>query len=221
MTIQDRLLARIMDHWQEPDALTQNIRGRPGRAISAQGADRLWRKPPLLIRTDSPTDQHPPHFRPGRTVFATPRPLLTQFLGPEFMSDEPVKRTAEYTGLKSPHQLSSSDRSPSNEGRQRRVTTRRTGPTLKGATCRDAWGWPECHSDCRLAYNSTMTALALALVLLSALCHAAWNLLLKRSGNQEVFVWALLVGGSVMLVPHWVLYCSGSILCHPRATGLF
>lgn len=46
-----------------------------------------------------------------------------------------------------------------------------------------------------------MTALALALVLLSALCHAAWNLLLKRSGNQEVFVWALLVGGSVMLVP--------------------
>ena len=46
-----------------------------------------------------------------------------------------------------------------------------------------------------------MTALALSLILLSALCHAAWNLLLKRSGNQEVFVWMLLVGGSVMLLP--------------------
>ena len=46
-----------------------------------------------------------------------------------------------------------------------------------------------------------MTSLALALILFSALCHAAWNLLLKRSGNHEVFVWAILVGGSVMLVP--------------------
>ncbi len=46
-----------------------------------------------------------------------------------------------------------------------------------------------------------MTSLALALILLSALCHSAWNLLLKRSGRQEVFVWALLVSGSVMLVP--------------------
>ena len=46
-----------------------------------------------------------------------------------------------------------------------------------------------------------MTALALALVLLSALCHAAWNLLLKRSGNPEVFTWALLVSGSVVLFP--------------------
>ena len=46
-----------------------------------------------------------------------------------------------------------------------------------------------------------MTALALGLVLLSASCHAAWNLLLKRSGNQEVFAWMLLVAGSVMLLP--------------------
>ena len=46
-----------------------------------------------------------------------------------------------------------------------------------------------------------MTTLALTLVLLSALCHAAWNLLLKRSGSQEVFVWMLLAGGGVMLVP--------------------
>ena len=46
-----------------------------------------------------------------------------------------------------------------------------------------------------------MTALSLALVLLSALCHATWNLLLKRSGNQEIFAWMLLISGSVTLVP--------------------
>ena len=46
-----------------------------------------------------------------------------------------------------------------------------------------------------------MTALSLALILLSALCHSTWNLLLKRSGNQEVFAWAFLVGGSGMLAP--------------------
>lgn len=46
-----------------------------------------------------------------------------------------------------------------------------------------------------------MTGLSLGLVLLSALCHVTWNLLLKRSGNQEVFAWALLIAGSVMLAP--------------------
>lgn len=46
-----------------------------------------------------------------------------------------------------------------------------------------------------------MTALALGLVLLSALCHATWNLLLKRAGNPEVFAWALLISTSVLLLP--------------------
>ena len=46
-----------------------------------------------------------------------------------------------------------------------------------------------------------MTALALTLVLASSVCHAAWNLLLKRSGNQEVFTWAILAAGSVMMLP--------------------
>ena len=46
-----------------------------------------------------------------------------------------------------------------------------------------------------------MSALALALILFSALCHASWNLLLKRSGNQDVFVWMLLVVGSAILAP--------------------
>ena len=46
-----------------------------------------------------------------------------------------------------------------------------------------------------------MTPFALALVLLSAFCHAAWNLLLKRSENQEVFAWGFLVAGSVAMLP--------------------
>jgi drug/metabolite transporter (DMT)-like permease len=46
-----------------------------------------------------------------------------------------------------------------------------------------------------------MTGLSLGLVLLSALAHSTWNLLLKRSGNKEVFVWWLLVTASVILAP--------------------
>ena len=46
-----------------------------------------------------------------------------------------------------------------------------------------------------------MTALSLGLVLASSVCHAAWNLLLKRAGNQKVFTWAMLVAGSVMMLP--------------------
>jgi len=46
-----------------------------------------------------------------------------------------------------------------------------------------------------------MTALSLALVLLSAVAHSTWNLLLKRSGNKEVFLWWLLVTASILLVP--------------------
>jgi drug/metabolite transporter (DMT)-like permease len=46
-----------------------------------------------------------------------------------------------------------------------------------------------------------MTTLALGLVLLSALAHASWNLLLKRSSNQEAFVWCLLLADSILLLP--------------------
>ena len=46
-----------------------------------------------------------------------------------------------------------------------------------------------------------MGVLAVTLVLLSAVSHAAWNLLLKRARNQEVFVWALLLVGSILLLP--------------------
>ncbi|MDA0263459.1 MAG: SMR family transporter [Chloroflexi bacterium] len=46
-----------------------------------------------------------------------------------------------------------------------------------------------------------MTALSLALVLLSAVAHASWNLLLKRAGDPEVFSWCLLVTGTVLLAP--------------------
>ena len=46
-----------------------------------------------------------------------------------------------------------------------------------------------------------MTALALALVLLSAVAHASWNVLLKRAGDPEVFAWCLLAVSTVLLVP--------------------
>ena len=46
-----------------------------------------------------------------------------------------------------------------------------------------------------------MTGLSLGLILVSALAHSTWNLLLKRSGNQEIFVWWLLVAASVLMAP--------------------
>ena len=46
-----------------------------------------------------------------------------------------------------------------------------------------------------------MTALSLLLVLLSALAHSSWNLLLKRAGDPEVFAWCLLIVASVLLAP--------------------
>ena len=48
---------------------------------------------------------------------------------------------------------------------------------------------------------STMDGLSLGLILLSAVAHSSWNLLLEQSDNKEVFVWGLLAGGSVMLAP--------------------
>ena len=46
-----------------------------------------------------------------------------------------------------------------------------------------------------------MTALALGLVLLSAVAHSSWNLLLKRSADKELFVWWLLATASILLFP--------------------
>ena len=46
-----------------------------------------------------------------------------------------------------------------------------------------------------------MTAASLILVLLAAVAHASWNLLLKRAADPEVFVWCLLVVATVLLAP--------------------
>ena len=46
-----------------------------------------------------------------------------------------------------------------------------------------------------------MTAVSLILVLLAAVAHASWNLLLKRAGDPEVFAWCLLVVATVLLAP--------------------
>ncbi len=46
-----------------------------------------------------------------------------------------------------------------------------------------------------------MTAFSLLLILIAAFSHAGWNLLLKRSGNKELFVWWFSVSGAVLLAP--------------------
>ena len=46
-----------------------------------------------------------------------------------------------------------------------------------------------------------MTALSLALVLISAVAHSIWNLLLKQSGHKEVFIWCMLATASLLMVP--------------------
>jgi len=46
-----------------------------------------------------------------------------------------------------------------------------------------------------------MTAVSLILVLLAAVAHASWNLLLKRADDPEVFAWCLLVVATVLLAP--------------------
>ena len=51
------------------------------------------------------------------------------------------------------------------------------------------------------AILTRMTLLSLGLVLLSALAHSTWNLLLKRSSEPEIFVWWLLVVEAVLMLP--------------------
>ena len=46
-----------------------------------------------------------------------------------------------------------------------------------------------------------MTGLAISLLLFSALAHASWNLLTRRSGNPEIFTWWVCVSSVVLLAP--------------------
>lgn len=48
---------------------------------------------------------------------------------------------------------------------------------------------------------TTMTLIALGLILLSAIAHASWNLLAKRATNHELFIWWMLVSISILLSP--------------------
>ena len=50
-----------------------------------------------------------------------------------------------------------------------------------------------------------MPAVSLLLVLLSALAHASWNLMLKRAGDPEVFAWCMLAVSTVILAPIGVI----------------
>lgn len=46
-----------------------------------------------------------------------------------------------------------------------------------------------------------MTNFALGIILLSAVAHASWNFLAKRTGSQELFIWWMLISISILLSP--------------------
>ena len=50
-----------------------------------------------------------------------------------------------------------------------------------------------------------MSSTAYFLVLISACAHAAWNVLLKRSHDKEVFVWLAQIGVCVFFLPLCIL----------------
>jgi len=50
-----------------------------------------------------------------------------------------------------------------------------------------------------------MTAAALALVLASGLCHAAWNLMAKSSGNKSAFLWICQLIAIAIFLP-WAIW---------------
>lgn len=46
-----------------------------------------------------------------------------------------------------------------------------------------------------------MTGLSFGLIILSALAHSTWNFLLKRSDDNELFIWLLLATASLLMLP--------------------
>jgi len=51
-----------------------------------------------------------------------------------------------------------------------------------------------------------MTSIAMAVVLASALLHACWNYLAKKSGRKVVFIWWSLLGSAVLYLPMFVYF---------------
>jgi drug/metabolite transporter (DMT)-like permease len=65
-----------------------------------------------------------------------------------------------------------------------------------------------------------MTSVAFALVLCSAVTHATWNFLLKRSSHKEAFLWSMaLVSFVVFFIPAAVLVYRDGIDWHGLAFG--
>ena len=46
-----------------------------------------------------------------------------------------------------------------------------------------------------------MTLIALSLILISAVAHATWNFLAKRTVNQELFIWLMIISIGILLLP--------------------
>ena len=49
----------------------------------------------------------------------------------------------------------------------------------------------------------------LALVLLSAALHSVWNLILKKSGDKQVFIYIVTILNSIIYLPFFVYYAAG------------
>ena len=61
-----------------------------------------------------------------------------------------------------------------------------------------------------------MTAFALGLVLIAAVCHAAWNLVAKRVEGGAAFAWVFTAMSTVLYAP---LGVAALVIVHPRLTG--
>jgi len=55
-----------------------------------------------------------------------------------------------------------------------------------------------------------MSGLALAIVLVAALCHAGWNFLAKRSRNKLAFIWWFLLISTIGYFPMFIYFWSGT-----------
>ncbi|BCS54363.1 hypothetical protein GSVR_26710 [Geobacter sp. SVR] len=61
----------------------------------------------------------------------------------------------------------------------------------KGGACQKSLSIP-----CKLVYNPPMSTLAFTLIVISAVMHALWNMMVKRSRHKTVFIWWMFVASA-------------------------
>ena len=60
-----------------------------------------------------------------------------------------------------------------------------------------------------------MTLFALVLILISAVAHATWNFLTKRTITQELFIWSMIISISIALIPLAIILLIGDPIVSP------